>query len=128
MTFFLDNCIPIKVGKILRAADQDVVILRERYRPDIPDPEWMPLVAHEGWIVVTDDNYIRRNPAERKLLKSLELRVVFLPGPFAQLGVWQQVEKVGNWWPKILKACAKLEPGACLKVKMKSGEIEPITL
>lgn len=128
MTFFLDNCVPIKVGKILRAADQDVIILRERYPPDTPDEVWMPLVAREGWIVISDDNYIRRNPAQRQLLKELHLRVVFLPGPFAMLSIWQQVERIGNWWPKILKACAKLEPGCCLKVKMKSGDLELFTL
>jgi hypothetical protein len=126
VTFFLDNCLSVKIGKALRALDQDVRILKEIYPPDTLDSTWMPLVAEENWIAVTDDNYILRRPAERKLLVRLKLRAVFLPGPFANLGMWQQVVKIGSWWPDILEACADLQPGACLQVKMKSGKVVPV--
>lgn len=36
--FFVDHCVPDSVGRVLRDAGHEVVLLRERIAPDSPDP------------------------------------------------------------------------------------------
>lgn len=125
MTFFLDNCIPPPIGKGLRGFGADVRILREEFDAAARDIDWMPSVAQNGWIVITTDDRIRRNPAERQLLRDLKLRVVFLAAGHAVLPLWQQAAKIVTRWPDIVKACERLKPGTCLIVPMK-GKIEVV--
>ncbi len=125
MTFFFDNCVPPPIGRALREVRKDVQILQEVYgRSDVADTVWMPEVAKKEWIVLTDDNRIRRNQVERALLKDSKLRVIFLPEPLATLGLWGQFAKLVAWWPTIEKECKGLELGTCLLMKMKTGKLE----
>jgi len=36
--FFIDHCVPDSVGRVLRDAGHEVILLRERVAPDSPDP------------------------------------------------------------------------------------------
>ncbi|HVC53712.1 MAG TPA: DUF5615 family PIN-like protein [Stellaceae bacterium] len=36
--FFVDHCVPDSVGRVLRKAGHEVILLRERIAPDSPDP------------------------------------------------------------------------------------------
>jgi predicted nuclease of predicted toxin-antitoxin system len=35
--FFVDNCVPDSVGRVLQDAGHDVILLRESIAPDSPD-------------------------------------------------------------------------------------------
>jgi hypothetical protein len=125
VTFFFDNCVPPPVARALREVVKDVLILQEVFgRSDVADTLWMPEAAKEGWIVLTDDNRIRRNPVERTMLKELKLRVIFLPEALPTLGLLGQLSKLVQWWPTIEKECKGLKAGTCLLMKMKTGKLQ----
>jgi hypothetical protein len=125
VTFFFDNCVPPPVVRALREARADVLYLQEVFASsDVKDTLWMPRAAQEGWIVLTDDNRIRRNPVERTMLKELKLRVIFLPEALPTLALMGQLAKLAQWWPDIERACKGLKAGTCLLMKMKTGKLE----
>lgn len=126
MTFFVDNCIPRPIAEALQRLGVDLRILGVEFeRTDIRDSEWMTAIAQHGWIAITSDNRIRKKPAERDLLKQLKLSMVFLPGGFANLNLWQQAAKIVTWWPAIDAHCKRLHRGRCAIVSM-SGKVEDL--
>jgi hypothetical protein len=75
--------------------------------------------------VITDDNRIRRRPAERQLRATLQLTTIFLPGGLANLKLWDQAERLIKWWPSIQKAAQKLPVGCCAIVSM-NGKVDDL--
>ena len=72
------------LGKLLDRGRDDVVHpghpLVPELRLGVLDVEWMPRVAHAGWIVITRDRRIRTRPAERKIFEEQGLRSVWIAG------------------------------------------------
>ena len=65
-TFFVDRSLGRHtVVNALRAAGFEVVAHDDEFSQDTPDVEWLGTVARRGWIVLTKDSAIRRNPLER---------------------------------------------------------------
>ncbi len=53
---------------------------RETYpdRPGVADAEWIPEITERGWVILTKDSQIQRNPIEREILKRAGARYVCL--------------------------------------------------
>jgi hypothetical protein len=127
--FFIDNCISVRLAKMLRALGAETLHLTEMVGLDpdgsTPDIYWMPVVAKDGYIAVTSDARIRSRPAERKLRKELKLGTVFLPTNFASSGLWEQAAKLVKWWPTIAEQVGGLSSGDCLLVS-QHGKCEQL--
>lgn len=75
LTFFLDHQIGrYVVAEALRAKGANVEVHVDHFAPDAPDVKWIPEVAHRGWVLITKDQNIRRNPVERAAYQSTRLR------------------------------------------------------
>lgn len=46
----------------------------DHFAGDAPDTEWIPEVARRGWVLITKDKNIRRNPLERAAYEQAGLR------------------------------------------------------
>src|SRR5215471_15374631 len=57
--FFIDHCVPDSVGQILRDADHEVILLRERIAPDSPDPLVAAVSEMSGAVLVSLDSDFR---------------------------------------------------------------------
>ncbi|MCY3559911.1 MAG: hypothetical protein OXH20_01870 [bacterium] len=68
--------------------------------PDIPDQDWIPLVADAGYLIVTRDRLISRRVAERQAVVQHRARMVVLAARDAQT-VWAQLEVVMSQWRRI---------------------------
>ena len=79
--YWIDRCLGSEiVPGALRAAGVEVRRYVDVY-PDDPavlDAVWIPEIAGRGWIAVTKDNEIRRNPVEIEALHRAKARHVFL--------------------------------------------------
>ena len=51
MTFFFDNTFPPVIVDILRLLDVDAVHLREHFRQDTKDINWLPEASRQGWVI-----------------------------------------------------------------------------
>jgi hypothetical protein len=66
LTFFLDHQIGrYQVAEALRSAGAVVEVHLDHFRGAAPDMEWIPEVGRRGWVLITKDQNIRRNPLER---------------------------------------------------------------
>ncbi|HND33241.1 MAG TPA: hypothetical protein PLA94_24755 [Myxococcota bacterium] len=76
ITFFLDRTFGAqRVVRVLRDAGWTVEVHQDHFRQDIPDQEWIPVVAERQWVVLTQDKNIRHRPLEREAVRSSGLRL-----------------------------------------------------
>lgn len=81
------------------------------------DPVWVPKVTDKGWIIVTRDHNIRENPAERRIVRESEARMVALSGDDAG-NKWAQLELLMIRWREIEKLVN--EPGPFIFLASRS--------
>ncbi|MGE0373758.1 MAG: hypothetical protein AB7Q01_18010 [Gammaproteobacteria bacterium] len=80
-TFFLDHQIGrYTVAEALRAAGANVVVHLDHFAGNAPDTEWIPEVGRRGWVLITKDQNIRRNPLERMAYERARVRGFVVTG------------------------------------------------
>ena len=81
LTFFLDR----QIGKYvicnaLRAAGARVEVHDDYFAQATPDSDWIPEVGRRGWVLITKDQNIRRNPLELAAYHAAKLRGFVVTG------------------------------------------------
>lgn len=80
-TFFLDHQIGrYIVADALREAGARVEVHLDHFQGSTPDTEWLPEVGRRGWILITKDQNIRRNPLERAAYERAGVRGFVVTG------------------------------------------------
>ncbi len=80
--------------------------IHRRVQPPCPitvgskDPQWIPLVASRGWVIVTRDSNIQRRRAEVAAVRDHGARMVAIAGADAR-GTWEQLEVLMVNWRRI---------------------------
>ena len=81
LTFFLDYQIGrYMVADALRKAGATVEVHIEHFSQSAPDVDWIPVVGKRGWVLITRDANIRRNPLERAAYIDARLRGFVVTG------------------------------------------------
>lgn len=87
-------------------------------RPEAKDLTWIPVVAAEGWIVITRDRHLQRRPTERQAIIDNGARVVQLDTRH-QLNKWAQLEIVVCQWRRLEERLD--QPGPWFVVATRTG-------
>jgi len=94
-------------------------VIHGRLRPPCPitstnvkDPVWLPIVAAEGWLIVSRDYNIRETPAERHAVRDNNAKMIALAGEDAG-NKWAQLELFMRHWRQIEHLCD--EPGPFIR-------------
>ena len=81
LTFFLDYQIGRHVvADALRKAGATVEVHIDHFAQAAPDLEWIPEVGRRGWVLITRDANIRRNPLERSAYERAGVRGFVVTG------------------------------------------------
>lgn len=81
LTFFLDHQIGrFQVAEALRAVGAKVEVHLDHFAGDMPDVDWIPEVGRRGWVLITKDQNIRRNPLERAAYHAARVRGFVVTG------------------------------------------------
>lgn len=81
ITFFLDHQVGrYVVAEMLCAAGARVEVHLDHFPGYTPDHEWIPEVGQRGWVLITKDQNIRRNPLERAAYGAAKLRGFIVTG------------------------------------------------
>jgi len=95
LRFFLDNNLAPKLARGFHQfvlGEQEVVHLRDRFSQETPDAEWMQQLADEsGWVILSGDVAIGRNPHEVEAWKAAGHTIFFLKAGWTNIEFWQQV-------------------------------------
>jgi predicted nuclease of predicted toxin-antitoxin system len=77
--FFVDRSLGGKlVAEALRAAGATVIAHDDAFEQNAKDVEWLAEAGRRGWIVLTKDAAIRRNPREKAMFHAAQVRVFTL--------------------------------------------------
>lgn len=77
--------------------------------PDVPDTEWIPVAAKEGWLIITRDRHIQHHRAEILAVKEHGAKMVALASREA-LNRWQQLEVLFSRWRQIERLAERPGP------------------
>jgi hypothetical protein len=125
--FFIDNNIAPKLARGFHqfvAGEHEVIHLRDRFPPDKPDVEWMRELAGEsGWIILSGDVAISRNPHEVAAWKEAGHTIFFLKAGWTNIEFWPQVQKLAKCFPEIITRAHRAGAGDSFLVTV-NGKIE----
>jgi hypothetical protein len=122
--FFLDACISVAMARAIAAlaASQgiEVVHLTDRFAADTPDAEWITRIRDEGFVIVSGDPRITRNPANREAWHESGMTAFFLSHDWAQRRFWVQASELVRWWPIIVETSRTCAPGSGFLLPFKA--------
>lgn len=127
MRFFIDNNIAPKLARGFNqfvSGEHEVIHLRDRFQGDTSDVTWMRALASEsGWIILSGDVAIGRNPHEVAAWKEAGHTIFFLKAGWTNIGFWQQVQKLAKCFPEIIGQARRARAGDSFVVTV-NGKIE----
>jgi hypothetical protein len=126
--FFIDNCLPHRVATALQALEaggpNEVKHLRDLYKPDTPDVEWMEKLAADGrWTIVTRDQMYKVVKEKEAIHKAGNV-IFFLSKGWAHLELWEQASKLFHWWPRLAEDAGRARRGDCFLVPPKGNKLD----
>jgi hypothetical protein len=129
--FFFDGCTSPYHAKGIRGfaelQDHEIVHLEERFPKDTLDVDWIRALAAEGgWIIVSADVRISRNPAERQAWQDSRLTAFFFASPWPNDNFWKQSTALMNWWPHITAQARRTPVGHGFLMPKKGTELRQI--
>jgi hypothetical protein len=102
------------LGKALAIARRDVVHPGHPLLPEVSlgalDPDWMPIVAAKGLVVISRDRRIRTRPAEVAAYRAAKLRAFWVAGK-KDLSTWDNLRRVMKWWDDMEEVVTSKRPG-----------------
>ena len=123
---FIDRCAwSNRLGEALTAQGIKFIPHHQRFVPDCPDDEWLPVVGKEGWIVLTRDKNIRRKPNELQAFK--QYRVVAIVLASGQASAANTAELVVRLYPKLMRKAQTAKSPAMFTVTLM-GTISSVRL
>lgn len=127
MRFFFDNNLAPRLAHGFRefvAGEHEVVHLRDRFSADTSDVEWMKSLASEpGWVVISGDVRIGKNPHEIAAWKATGHTIFFLKSGWTNIPFWEQVRKLAKCFQELAETAQAAKPGASFVVTV-NGRIE----
>jgi PIN like domain len=126
--FFLDNNIAPKIARalnLLLEPDHSAHHLKDQFAPNTPDEVWMTELGRQsGWVILSGDAAISRNPHEVRAWKEAGHPIFFLKHAWTNVHGWESASKLFHRFPEILKLAQKANPGDGFWVPIKGDKIE----
>jgi hypothetical protein len=123
---FIDRCAwSIRLGEALTQLGVEFIPHHQRFAPDCPDDEWLPVVGKAGWIVLTRDKNIRRKPNELQAFKHNNVVAIVLAS--GQASAADTAELVVRLYPKLMRKVQAATAPAMFTVTL-AGTISPVKL
>lgn len=136
MKLFFDNCTsPVLAGTLdgfVRHLGHSAHHIKDMpCGRDAPDVEWIKLLSGDQalWVVVTGDDRIRRNKAERAAFRSAGLRGFALTPSYHRTPIHQQASFLLWRWPEMEQILSLLGGPVMYELPMsRSSKIRPLPL
>ncbi len=128
--FFVDENIGPDFVKGLRLLGYDnIEHISEKFPAGTLDEVWLRYVGEMGYVLITKDKKIRKNPKEKAALVKYRIVAFFLGGN--EVGSRQMVKQIINAWDK-MEACAEVQQkkgvAGAFRIPRGGGKIEDIPL
>jgi hypothetical protein len=103
------------------------VHLRDRFPVDTNDDVWIrQLGAEGGWVILSGDPRITRNPHNRKAWLESGLTAFFLKSGWTNLKLWVIAAKLIEWWPRIVDKAETLTRAEGILIPVRGSKFEKL--
>lgn len=124
-TFFVDRClgkhdVPNGIRSEL-LANENVECLDDHYAQNAEDAVWISEIGAKGWIVITKDAALRRNPLEIRAMLAAKT-AFFIFGNASATGA-QMAAGLKTALPRIRKAARRFEVSVIARLTI-AGDVE----
>jgi len=133
MKFYFDENITPQIARALAILQEprpekiEVFTIKDVFGKGTADEEWIPIVAAEDGIVITQDFNIQRTRHQRELYRKHGLGVVFFKPPSKTgFDYWTMINKVIEAWPKIKKVAKRERKPFAYVIKARSKKLEKL--
>ena len=112
------------LGHLVFSYGDEVTCLKDLGWQAEPDEIWIPRLASDGWIVITCDLDIVRNPYRQLLFRKARLTAFFLLEAWSKDDIVRGPEiaaRLLRLWPEITRLAQTSRPGTCFAVPFKGA-------
>ncbi len=116
MKFILDENLPCVIAKGFRAFGEKLDSVKEVFGTGMEDTELIPKIGQGGWIFITNDKKIKKQPQEAKAIIDSNVSILFIditPKPDR----WGWIEFFVKNWLKWKKTCEYTQEPFAFKIK-----------
>jgi hypothetical protein len=110
------------LGLLVQPYGDEVTCLKDLGWQSEDDEDWIPRLAKEGgWVVITCDLDIVRNPYRQLVFRRSRLTTFFLLESWSNGTVrgTEIAQRLLRLWPEITRLATRNEPGTCFAVLFK---------
>lgn len=105
LKFLLDNNLSEYLSSGLKAFGENVIHITDVLPADTKDPELLEYLGRHGIFLITRDEKLRWNPAERKLLRKHAIGAFYLGGK--NRGRCDMILQLVRNWPRVKEHASK---------------------
>ncbi len=132
MNFFFDNNLPPDLARALnflsKKQGHKVVPLRDKFKTNITDVEWINALKSEGnWVVISGDLRIMRNLHERAAWQESRLTVFFLAKGWTNVSYWVKAWKLVKWWPEVTSQAQRIKSGTSFIIPIRGQQMTVVS-
>ena len=128
--FIVDNNLGLKLVTGLRDLGYtNIEHLQETFAQGTIDEEWLEHIGKYGYILITKDKRIRKNPKEKQALLRYNIVAFYLGG--SEVGIKEISKQIINAWNKMesyAKKAKKRGTAVAFIVRSGGGKIDEIPL
>lgn len=104
-------------------------MLREKFRGNVSDVEWISGLSRDGrWLVISEDRRITRNHAEYAAFRTSRLVGVFLTSAVHKAPVVKKMERILAVWPALEILSETVEGGAMFELPISGNRLRQLRL
>lgn len=130
MKVFFDHNMSPALARATRELFRDlheIALLREKFRSDVSDIEWINGLNREGrWLVISEDRRITRNRAEYAAFRASRLVGVFLASAVHKAPVVKKMERILCVWPALEALSTTVEGGAMFELPISGSRLRQL--
>lgn len=126
MRFFIDNNLSVHLARGMQGFQEDVVHLTDHFPHETPDTDWLQHIGQAGWLLVTRDERIRKNPLELSAIRDHQVGAFFLAGK--NRSRCDLIRQLVRHFPRMKELAANSHRPFAYRIPPSGSKIERVSL
>lgn len=112
------------MAKGMNAFGEAVEHLQDHFPEDAPDKDWLEYIGKNDFFLITRDDAIRKNPAEKKAFQDNSVGAFFLGGK--KTTGWELIEQLVRNWKRIKEFAERTRRPFAFRIPPKGTKFDKI--
>lgn len=105
----------------------EVHSIAETFGKGTADEDWIPKVAQQHAVVVTQDSCIRRRQHQWELCQHYKIAIVFVQPPKKGWSYWTTIQLIVKLWKEITEKTFHAKRPYAAEIKATTGRLKPLS-